>query len=144
MSAVVATGSRGGVTVTLEAPDRTLARGQALELRLLLSMEADVEIAPVVTRDPVWRPTSIQIGAAEGLTPGELTAPETSVDPLGGDRLSAYAGTVLVRVPVTAAPECLLGPAPIAVRVLYQARREGKLMPPDQLEVHGAVDIITC
>jgi len=138
---ILAKAARDPVTATLEAPARTVFRGQTFELTIHLTIEPGCRIEPVRLEGSAAKATAVQLGMAEGLAPGDMRFPEGSVDPLGGDRLRGYAGTIAVQVAVLVAPDCLPGPAPIAARVLFQATREGKTLPPDQLEIHTELDV---
>ena len=138
---ILARAARGPVTATLEAPARVAVRGRTFELTLQLTIEPGSWIESVRAEGGATRATAVQLGMAEGLAPGDMRFPEGSVDPLGGDRLRGYAGTIAIHVPVAVAPDCLPGPAPIAARVLFQVTREGKTLPPDQLEIHTDVEV---
>lgn len=135
--------TKGPVTVVLSAPSRRLARGATVELTLSVTVAPGWTIASV-KGDPagVRRATSIQLGAAEGLNPGAMRVPEGAVDPLGGERLNAYAGTIAIQIPLSVTEECLPGPAPIAARLLFQAMGEGRTLPPDQVEVEAEFDVV--
>jgi hypothetical protein len=134
---------RPPVTVAIESPRRRVARGDQLDLTLSLAVDPGYRIESVDAPAGRARATSIQLGLAEGLTPGPMTAPEDSVDPLGGGRVPAYVGRIAIRVPLTVDASCLPGPAPLAARVLFQATGERGLLPPDQIEVHAELDIAT-
>lgn len=136
--------TRGPVTVVLSAPSRGIARGSTVELTLLVTIAPGWTIASV-KGDPTGtrRATSIQLGAAEGLLPGAMRIPEGAVDPLGGERLAEYAGTIAIQIPLSVTEECLPGPAPIAARLLFQATGEGRTLPPDQVEVEAEFDVAT-
>jgi len=92
---------RPPVTVAIEAPRRRVARGDSLDLMLTLAVDPGYRIESVDA--PIGRAlaTSIQLGLAEGRTPGPMVAPEDSVDPLGGGRVPAYVGRIAIRVPLT-------------------------------------------
>ena len=132
---------RPPVTVAIESPRRRVARGDKLDLTLSLAVDPGYRIESVDAPAGRAQATSIQLGLAEGLTPGPMTAPEDSVDPLGGGRVPAYVGRIAIRVPLTVDASCLPGPAPLAARVLFQATGERGLLPPDQIEVHAELDI---
>lgn len=135
--------TKGPVTVVLSAPSRRIARGATVELTLSVTVAPGWTIASV-KGDPAGarRATSIQLGAAEGLNPGAMRVPEGAVDPLGGERLNAYAGTIAIQIPLSVTEECLPGPAPIAARLLFQAMGEGRTLPPDQVEVEAEFDVV--
>lgn len=137
------TATRGPVTVVLTAPSRRIARGSTSELTLLVTVAPGFTIASV-KGDPrgTRRATSLQVGAAEGLLPGAMRLPEGSVDPLGGERLAEYAGTIAIQIPLSVTEECLPGPAPIAARLLFQAAEAGRTLPPDQVEVEAEFDVV--
>lgn len=135
--------TRGPVTVVLAAPSRRVARGATVELTLSVTIAPGWTIASVKGNPTDGRrATSIQLGAAEGLHPGAMRVPEGAVDPLGGERLNAYAGTIAIQIPLSVTEECLPGPAPIAARLLFQATGEGRTLPPDQVEVEAEFDVV--
>ena len=138
---ILARATRAPVTVAIEAPRRRVARGDRLDVLLTVAVDPGFRIEAVDAPLGGARPTSIQLGVAEGLTPGAMSAPEDSVDPLGGGRVRAYVGTIAIRVPLTVEASCLPGPAPLAARVLFQATGDGGLLSPDQVEVHTELDI---
>lgn len=138
---ILARAARSPVSATLEAPARVVVRGDTFDLTLQLTIEPGCWIESVRARDGTARATAVQLGMAEGLAPGEMRFPETSVDPLGGERLRAYMGTIAIHVAVGVTSDCLPGPAPIAARILFQATRDGKTLPPDQLEIHTEVEV---
>lgn len=129
------------LTVAIRLPRGRIARGETMEIMLTLTIRPGFRVESAKPASARAQATSIQLGVAEGLTPGEMTFPEFSVDPLGGDRVNAYVGTVVIRVPVTARPDCPVGPAPIAARVLFQATGEGGTLPPDQIETSSELEV---
>jgi hypothetical protein len=133
--------ARPPVTVAIEAPRRRVTPGDHLDLTLTLAVDPGYRIESVDAPAGRARATSIQLGLAEGLTPGPMTAPEDSVDPLGGGRVPAYVGRIAIRVPLTVDAGCLPGPAPLAARVHFQATGERGILPPDQIEVHAELDV---
>lgn len=138
---ILARNARSPVTVSLEAPRRRVRRGERLDVTLTVRVEPGFRIESVDAPPSSAMATTIQLGLAEGLTPGEMSAPEDSMDPLGGGRVRAYVGTIAIRVPVTVEAGCLPGPAPLAARVLFQATGEQGLLAPDQVEVHAELDV---
>lgn len=136
--------TKGPVTVTLGAPSRSVARGATVELTIGISVAPGWMIGSVVA-DPRGgtEPTAVQLGVAEGLAPGAMRFPEGSVNPLGGERLRGYAGAVSISVPITVAPDSLLGPAPIAARVSFQASGEGRVLAGDRIEISAAFEVST-
>ncbi len=138
---VLARARRGPLSARLEAARRRVAPGETLEVAIILTVEPGFRVESVVASGGALRPTSVQLGLAQGLTPGAMRFPEGSADPLGGERLAAYVGTVAIGFPVTAALDCLPGPAPIAARVLFQATGPEGLLPPDQLEVGAEIEV---
>ena len=138
---ILARAARRPVTATLELPGRAIVRGETVEGTLTLTIDAGFRIESVAGGGTA-RATAVQLGLAEGLSPGDMRFPEGSVDPLGGDRLRGYAGAVAIRFALTAARDCLPGTAPIAARVLFQATEEGKALDPDQLELHAEIEVL--
>lgn len=138
---ILAQTARPPVTVAIESPRRRVTRGDKLDIMLTLAVEPGFRIESVDAPAGRARATSIQLGLAEGLTPGPMVAPEDSVDPLGGGRVPAYVGRISIRVPLTVDASCLPGPAPLAARVLFQATGDRGVLPPDQVEVHAELDV---
>jgi len=139
---ILARAARGPVSAVLEAASRVVIRGSAFELTLQLTIEPGCWIQSVRADRDSARATAVELGMAEGLMPGDMRFPEGSVDPLSGDRLRAYTGTIAIRVAVGVASDCLPGPAPIAARILFQATREGKVLEPDHLEIRTEVEVL--
>lgn len=138
-----ARGTRGPVTASIGVSPARVSRGGAATVTITLSL-APGWVAGSAVRDPrsAVEPTSVQLGLAEGLAPGAMVVPEGSVDPLGGERRSSYAGTVAFTVPLTVAEDADLGPAPVAARVLFQAAGEGRVLPPDRIEIATEIEIV--
>ncbi|HET9252842.1 MAG TPA: hypothetical protein VFP58_12085, partial [Candidatus Eisenbacteria bacterium] len=135
---IVGSATRGPVTASLEVPESRVTPGSAFTLVLTLALAPGVRIGSVTTR--TGRATTVQLGFAEGLTPGAMVAPQDSVDPLGGERVAGYAGTVAFRIPVTVAPDCLPGAAPFAAKIAFEPRAAaGKPAPMEEIEVRAEV-----
>ena len=141
-SGPLARAQRGPVAARVLAPRRTLARGGTLEITVALEMEPGwhVQSARPTRADLVG--TSLELGLADGLTPGEMLFPEGSVAPLGGERLSVYAGTVAIRFGLSAAADVPTGHAPAVVRVRFQACDDRRCLAPDVIEIPFALEII--
>lgn len=135
---IVGSASRGPVTAALDVPGARVGAGSSFTLTLTISLAPGVRIGSVAGRG-AGRPTSVQLGFADGFTPGALSAPQDSVDPLGGERLQGYAGTVAFRVPVSVAPDCLPGAAPLAAKISFEPVSDGRSGTPDEIEVRGEV-----
>jgi len=86
-------------------------------------------------------PTSVELGVMEGLVPGEMHFPDGSLAPIGGERMSVYAGKVQVRVPLRAEPGVAPGRAPIIARVRFQACDENRCLGPEQAELSFSVEV---
>lgn len=138
---IVGSATRGPVTASLEVPESRVHAGSGFTLTLTLAIAPGARIGSVSSR--AGRATTIQLGFAEGLLPGPMSAPQDSVDPLGGERLAGYAGTVAFRIPVTVAPDCLPGAAPFAAKVAFEPRLEGKPGPAEEVEVRAEVHVMT-
>jgi hypothetical protein len=135
---IVGSATRGPVAASLDVPSGRVPAGSSFTLTLTLSLAPGVRIASVSHPGP-GRATSIQLGFAEGLTPGEMSAPHDSVDPLGGERLQGYAGMVVFQVPVAVAADCLPGAAPFAAKIAFEPRDAGRTGAPAEIEVHGEI-----
>ncbi|MGE5174892.1 MAG: hypothetical protein ACM3JJ_00845 [Hyphomicrobiales bacterium] len=135
--------TRGPVTVWLDPASPRVPRGGTVDVAIGIALAPGWTIGSVAG-DPRGglEATVVQLGAAEGLRPGPLRAPEGSVNPLGGERLRVYAGAVVIAVTFDAAKDALLGPAPIAARVRFQASEEGRTHPADTIEVASEVEIV--
>lgn len=135
---IVGAASRGPVTASLEVPEARVPAGSDFVVTLTLTLAPGARIGSVASRAPE-RLTTIQLGFAEGLAPGAMRAPQDSVEPLSGERLQEYAGTVAFRIPVAVAPDCLPGPAPLAAKVSFEPRSEGRTGPREEIEVRGEI-----
>jgi hypothetical protein len=134
---------RGPVVATALAPRRTLARGATLEITVTLEMEPGWHVPSARPTRADLVGTSIELGLADGLSPGEMHFPEGSVAPLGGERLSVYAGTVAIRFGLTAAADAPAGHAPVIVRVRFQACDDRRCLAPEILELSFALEILS-
>jgi hypothetical protein len=132
---------RGPVEGRVTSPRGTLARGEALEITLTLELEPGWHIQSVRPSGGDLAATSVEVGAAEGLIPGEMRFPEGSVAPLGGERLSVYAGRVAIALPISATPEAPVGRAPVVLRVRHQACDERRCLAPDVLQLQFALEL---
>lgn len=138
-----ATATRGAVTVALDVRPRRVPRGAEATLTIGISLAPGWVIGSVVPDSRgAGEATAVHLGVAEGLRPGAMRFPEGSANPLGGERLRTYAGSVAIAVPLAVAPDALLGPAPVAARVLFQAVGEGRVLPPDRIEVSSTLEIV--
>ena len=135
---IVGSATRGPVAASFEVPSGRVPAGSSFTLTLVLTLAPGVRIGSVSQRGP-GRATSIQLGFAEGLVPGELNAPVDSADPLGGERVAGYAGVVAFQVPVAVAADCLPGAAPFAAKVAFEPREDGRAGAPGEIEVHGEI-----
>jgi hypothetical protein len=137
----LARGQRGPVIASVTAPRSTLARGESLDLTLTLDIEPGWHIQSAKPGRADLVATSVDVGLAEGLTPGELRLPEGSVHPIGGERLSAYMGRVTARVTITAAKDAPAGLAPVVLRVRHQPCDERRCLAPDAIELSLALEV---
>jgi hypothetical protein len=135
---IVGSATRGPVSASLDVPSARAPAGSSFVLTLTLSLAPGVRIGSVSDRGP-GRATMIQLGFAEGLSPGEMSAPRDSVDPLGGERVQGYAGTVEFVVPVTVTADCVPGAAPFAAKISFEPRASGETAARDEIEVHGEI-----
>jgi len=134
---IVGSVSRGPVTASLDVPEPRVRAGSNFTLTLTLAVAPGVRIGSVSSR--IGRATTIQLGFAEGLQPGSMAAPQDSVDPLGGERVPGYVGTVAFRIPVVVAPDCLPGAAPFAAKIAFEPRAHGKAGQAEEIEVRAEV-----
>ncbi len=131
----LARAQRGPVIATLSAPRRSLARGESLDLSILLEIEPGWHLQSARPTRADLAGTSVELGLGEGLSPGAMRFPEGSVAPLGGERLSVYAGTVAIRVPLTAAADAPPGRVPAVARVRFQACDDRRCLAPEVVEL---------
>jgi uncharacterized protein YyaL (SSP411 family) len=139
----LARAQRGPVVGVVTAPLRSLPPGGTLPLTLTLELEPGWHIQSVKPTRADLTATSVEVGVADGLKPGEMRFPEGSVAPLGGERLSVYAGRVTIALPMTAAPDAAPGRRPVVLRVRHQACDDRRCLAPDVLELSFALDITT-
>jgi uncharacterized protein len=137
----VARAQRGPLLGVVTAPRGSLAPGETLELTLSLEIEPGWHIQPVRATRADLAATSVEVGVADGLIPGEMRFPEGSVAPLGGDRIAVYAGRVTIALPLSAAPGAPAGRRPVVLRVRHQACDDRRCLAPDVLELSLALDI---
>jgi hypothetical protein len=135
---IVGSASCGPVTASLDVPAEHIPAGSSFTLTLTLSLAPGTRIGSVSSR-AAGGPTTIQLGFAEVLVPGAMSAPQDSVDPLGGERLPGYAGTVAFRIPVAVAPDCVPGAAPFAAKISFEPRSRGTAESPGEVEVRAEV-----
>jgi hypothetical protein len=119
-------------------PEERVPAGSSFILTLTLSLAPGTRIGSVSPRG-AGRPTAVQLGFAEGLEPGPMSAPQDAVDPLGGERLPGYAGTVAFRIPVAVAPDCAPGAAPFAAKISFEPRSGGTAGSPGEIEVRAEI-----
>ena len=132
---------RGPVIVTADLDKHGIAPGETAELRLTLEIEPGWHIQSAKPSRADLVPTSVELGLAEGFVPGEMRFPDGSLAPLGGERLSVYAGKVVVRVPIRAKPGAPNGRAPIIARIRFQACDEKRCLNPEQVELSLALGV---
>jgi hypothetical protein len=135
---IVGSASGGPVLASLDVPAEHIPAGSSFTLTLTLSLAPGTRIGSVSSRG-AGRPTTIQLGFAEGLVPGAKSAPQDSVDPIGGERLAGYAGTVAFRIPVAVAPDCIPGAAPFAAKISFGSRSSGTVESPGEVEVRAEI-----
>ena len=140
-SGPLARAQRGPLLGIITAPRRSLARGETLPLTLSLELEPGWHIQSVKPSRADLVATSVEVGVADGLTPGEMRFPEGSVAPLGGERLSVYTGRVTIALPMTADADAVPGRRPVVLRVRHQACDDKRCLAPDVLELSFALDI---
>jgi hypothetical protein len=132
---------RGPVIARADLSKPRIAPGETTELRLTLEIEPGWHLQSAKPSGADLVATSVELGLAEGLIPGEMRFPDGSLSPIGGERLSVYAGKVTVRVPVLAKPGLPPGRAPIIARLRFQACDDKRCLAPEQVELSFAVEI---
>jgi uncharacterized protein YyaL (SSP411 family) len=131
----------GPVLGIVTAPRASIAPGETVEVTLTLEVEPGWHIQSVKPSRADLLATSVEVGVADGLKPGAMRFPEGSVAPLGGERLSVYAGRVAITFPLAADADAPAGRRPVVLRVRHQACDERRCLAPDVLELPFAVDI---
>jgi hypothetical protein len=139
--APLARAQRGPVIVTADLEKRRIAPGETAELRLTLEMEPGWHVQSAKPSGADLIPTSVELGVMEGLVPGEMQFPDGSLAPMGGERMSVYAGKVVIRLPLRAEPDAPPGRAPIVARVRFQACDEKRCLSPEQVELSLALRV---
>src|SRR6267143_1231467 len=137
----LARAQRGPVIATADLDKRRIAPGEAAELRLTLEIEPGWHVQSAKPSRAELVATSVALGLAEGLTPGEMRFPDGSLSPIGGERLSVYAGKVTIRVPIRTDPGLPPGRAHVVARIRFQACADPRCMAPEQVEMTFAVEI---
>ncbi|HMI31717.1 MAG TPA: DUF255 domain-containing protein, partial [Candidatus Limnocylindrales bacterium] len=132
---------RGPIIASADLDKRRIAPGETAELRLTLEIEPGWHVQSAKPSREDLVPTSVELGLAEGLAPGEMKFPDGSLSPIGGERLSVYAGRVTVRVPIRTEPGLPPGRAPIIARLRFQACDDKRCLAPEQVELSFAVEI---
>jgi uncharacterized protein YyaL (SSP411 family) len=141
LSGSLARAQRGPVIVTADLDRHRIAPGEAAELRLTLEMEPGWHVQSAKPSRADLIPTSVELGVMEGLVPGEMRFPDGSLAPMGGERMSVYAGKVVIRLPLRAEAGAPPGRAPIVARVRFQACDDKRCLGPEQVELSFSVEV---
>ena len=139
--APAARAQRGPVIATAELSKARIVPGENVELRIVLEIEPGWHVQSAKPSRADLVPTSVELGLTEGLTPGEMRFPDGSLAPLGGERLSVYAGKVTIRVAIQADAGLTSGRVPGVARVRFQACDDKRCLAPEQVELSFAVEI---
>ena len=132
---------RGPVIATAEVSKPRIAPGETTELLLALHVEPGWHLQSAKPTRPDLIATSVELGLAEGLIPGEMRLPDGSLAPIGGEKLSVYAGKIAIRVLITADPALAKGRVPGVARIRFQACDDRRCLNPEQVELGFAVEI---
>jgi uncharacterized protein YyaL (SSP411 family) len=132
---------RGPVIATAELSKPRIVPGESVELRLALEAEPGWHLQSAKPSRADLVATSVDLGLAEGLTPGEMRFPDGSLSPMGGERLSVYVGKVTVRVAIQADAGLPPGRLPGVARIRFQACDDKRCLAPEQVELSFAVEI---
>jgi len=132
---------RGPVIATAELSKARIVPGENVELRIVVEIEPGWHIQSAKPSRADLVPTSVELGLTEGLTPGEMRFPDGSLAPLGGERLSVYAGKVTIRVAIQADAGLTPGRVPGVARLRFQACDDKRCLAPEQVELSFAVEI---
>ncbi len=131
---------RGPVIASAELSKPRIARGESVELRLILEIEPGWHLQSAKPSRADLIATSVELGLAEGLTPGEMRFPDGSLSPIGGERLSVYAGKVTIRVTIQTDAGMAPGRAPGIARLRFQACDDNRCLAPEQVELSFEVE----
>src|SRR5438552_4140059 len=137
----LARAQRGPVIVSADGTRRIRA-GESFELRLTLEIEPGWHVQSANPSRNDRAATSVELGLAEGLTPGEMKFPEGSLAPLGGEKLPVYTGRVTIRVPIQADPSAPRGKTPLVARVRFQSCDDKRCLAPEQVELSFSVQVV--
>ena len=137
----LARAQRGPVIVSADGTRRIRA-GESFELRLTLEIEPGWHVQSANPSRNDRAATSVELGLAEGLTPGEMKFPEGSLAPLGGEKLPVYTGRVTIRVPIQADPSAPRGKTPLVARVRFQSCDDKRCLAPEQVELSFSVEVV--
>ncbi len=138
----LARAQRGPIIASADVDKRRIRHGDSFELRLTLEIEPGWHVQSAKPSGKDLVPTSVELGLAEGLTPGEMKFPEGSLSPLGGERLSVYVGRVTIRVPIQSSPDLRAGRVPIVALVRFQPCDDKRCLAPEQVELSFAVEMV--
>ncbi len=137
----LARAQRGPVVAIATADKRRIAPSETAELTLTLEIEPGWHIQSAKPTRADLVATSVELGIAEGLVPGEMRFPDGSLAPVGGEKLSVYQGRVVVKVPITAARDCPPGRASMIARIHFQACDDKHCLKPEQIELSFALEV---
>jgi len=132
---------RGPVIATAELSKARVVPGESVELRLILESEPGWHIQSAKPSRAELVATSVELGLEEGLTPGEMRFPDGSLSPIGGEKLSVYAGKVTIRVAIQTGRGLRPGRLPGVARIRFQACDDKRCLAPEQLELRFAVEV---
>ena len=141
MPGPLARAQRGPVIATATVDKRRIAPGEMAELALALEIDPGWHIQSAKPTRSALVATSVELGVAEGLAPGEMHFPDGSLAPIGGEKLSVYQGKVVVKVPITAARDCPPGRAPLIARIRFQACDDTRCLAPERVELEFAIEV---
>jgi DsbC/DsbD-like thiol-disulfide interchange protein len=137
----LARAQRGPVIATATADKRRIRPGETVELALTLEIDPGWHIQSAKPTRSALIATSVELGVAEGLSPGEMRFPDGSLAPVGGEKLSVYQGKVMVKVAITASRDCTPGRAPVIARIRFQACDDTRCLQPERVEVEFAIEV---
>jgi len=132
---------RGPVIASAELSKPRIAAGESTELRITLEIEPEWHLQSAKPTCDDLTATSVVLGLGEGLTPGEMRFPDGTLSPIGGERLSVYAGRVVIRVSIAAEPGLPSGRIPGVARVRFQACDDRRCLNPEEVELNFAVEL---
>lgn len=137
--------AREVVTPAVYASMDPVARGQALQLAVVLKIRQGYHIN---ARKPTLEyliPTDLKFALPAGFKAGEVSYPQGKLRTFAfskSDPLNVYEGTAVLRVPVTVAADAPTGTNAIPLKLRYQACSNEVCLPPVTLNLTAILNVV--